>query len=514
MIKRIKVTDDLISSVRRYLNHHNLGNRGVEDGSPRKQEVGMIGEMVTHHYLTGNYPNLTEKKVGFDGGYDLLFEGRKIDVKTIERKSYVRPYFVNNFYILQERHDAEILVFCSYHGMDQVIEICGWLLKSELPTKGIFYAAGTKRNRTDGSSFLFRQDNYEVEVKDLECIEQLKNSKSGIHPKDGHTWGRKECAILSKPFLAKCGNRSELPKSHPESGCPEHWFSETWLNEHALTGITFDFFVDWSSTPFSLSPEIWIKRIVSPAVNYEDVIENIEEILIKEFGVQQLKTLNNFGVKNNLKIQFILFKDAMDWTDNAQDILVAELVSTGDAFTFNPTIITLENLKTSIQKHSGGPVKIGSKGLFYSTSNLECHLSRTDSLYPGDVDLIILDKEGDPVCILEFKKHTLDTSISDQKLSNYYPKPDGRKYNRLAILKEYLSKKNGDIPIFIVYYPTKASFREGRLELLKGEAGNLFTRAASNFPLPGSILREEINPVIGKLLKGILYHHAQIAGGN
>jgi hypothetical protein len=59
--------------------------------------------------------------------------------------------------------------------MDNIIEICGWLPKSELQTRGIFYAAGTKRIRTDGSSFTFRQDNYEVEVKDLDDIDSLKN---------------------------------------------------------------------------------------------------------------------------------------------------------------------------------------------------------------------------------------------------------------------------------------------------------------------------------------------------
>lgn len=175
MVKKIAVPDALIISIREYLKDHNLGNRGVEDGSPRKQEVGLIGELIVHHYLHNKYLNLSEKLDGFDGGYDILFKDKKIDVKTMERKSYVRPNFVNNFYIMQEGHDAEIIVFCSYHNMDNIIEICGWLPKSELHTRGIFYAAGTKRNRTDGSSFTFRQDNYEVEVKDLDDIDTLKN---------------------------------------------------------------------------------------------------------------------------------------------------------------------------------------------------------------------------------------------------------------------------------------------------------------------------------------------------
>lgn len=174
MIRKVQVPVSLISSIRNYLKNHNLGNRGVEDGSRRKQEIGLIGELTVYHFLYGTYPNINERQDGFDGGYDILFLGKKIDVKTMERKSYVRPYYVNNFYIMQEGHDADIIVFCSYHNSDNLIEICGWLPKNELGTRGIYYAAGTRRNRSDGSSFIFRQNNYEVENKDLDDIETLK----------------------------------------------------------------------------------------------------------------------------------------------------------------------------------------------------------------------------------------------------------------------------------------------------------------------------------------------------
>lgn len=90
--------------------------------------------------------------------------------------------------------------------------------------------------------------------------------------------------------------------------------------------------------------------------------------------------------------------------------------------------------------------------------------------------MIILDSENKPQGILEFKKHSLTTSISEQCLSNHYPKPDGRKYNRLSILKDYLSSADNQIPILVVYYPTNPSFTEGRLELLQGKTGYLSTK--------------------------------------
>jgi len=177
MIRRIPVLPALISAIAEYLKDHNLGNRGVEDGGRRKQLVGLIGELTVHHYLFGVYPDLAKRNDGFDGGYDMVYNGEKIDVKTMERKTYVRPDYVNNFYWMQESYDAGIIVFCSYHNVANVVEICGWLPKSELSQRGCYYAAGTTRIRRDGTSFIFRQNNYEIENRRLDDIELLKNRK-------------------------------------------------------------------------------------------------------------------------------------------------------------------------------------------------------------------------------------------------------------------------------------------------------------------------------------------------
>jgi hypothetical protein len=91
----------------------------------------------------------------------------------MERMSFVRPSFVNNFYILQEDHASDIIVFCSYHATANVLEVCGWMFKKDLARLGIFYKRGTERIRTDGSRFVFRQDNYEIQNKDLQHIRSL-----------------------------------------------------------------------------------------------------------------------------------------------------------------------------------------------------------------------------------------------------------------------------------------------------------------------------------------------------
>jgi len=172
--ERISVQAATLTKIENYLDSHNLGNRGVEDGNKRKQLVGLLGEILTIEKLTGMPVLLENRQDGFDGGFDLVYKGQRIDVKTMERKSYVRGEFVNNFYIMQEAYNAEIIVFCSFHAPASILEICGWIYKKDLPTLGIFYKSGTKRLRADGTSFVFRQDNYEVMNKDLRPIRELQ----------------------------------------------------------------------------------------------------------------------------------------------------------------------------------------------------------------------------------------------------------------------------------------------------------------------------------------------------
>lgn len=171
--EKVSVLPALLASIEKYLTTHNLGNRGVEDGDKRKQLVGLLGEILVIKKLTGTPVNLEQRQDGFDGGFDFVYKEHRVDVKTMERKSFVRGDFVNNFYIMQEAYEAEIIVFCSFHAIENILEICGWIFKKDLQTLGKFYKAGTQRVRADGSSFVFRQDNYEVENKDLRHIKEL-----------------------------------------------------------------------------------------------------------------------------------------------------------------------------------------------------------------------------------------------------------------------------------------------------------------------------------------------------
>jgi hypothetical protein len=203
--------------------------------------------------------------------------------------------------------------------------------------------------------------------------------------------------------------------------------------------------------------------------------------LVQHEGRGALETLGEFGASNNLSVQFILFDDTEEWASGDPSLVVAEVGAQGRVS--KSQVVSLSQVREVIRVLSGGPVEIGSKGLIYGTSRLECYLSRTDSLWPGDADAVVLDQNCDPLTILEFKKHTRygNGEVEDQRLSNYYPSPDGRKYDRLSILRSEMEKSP---PIVVVYYPTQAEESQVKLELVTGEFGSLQAAGSRMVPLP------------------------------
>jgi len=315
--------------------------------------------------------------------------------------------------------------------------------------------------------------------------------------------------MFANPILARCDDRAVAPKVHPTSGSVENWFSDEILRRHQLFGLTFDFFANWSLSPPAITPVIWIKKVLSSNHDYAYVIANLDFIMISELGESYLDLIRSFGSNHNLTIQFILFKDNLDWSLDSSELLIIQLNNRKLSDTiFKVEKVVIVDLKAQIRQYSGMPINIGKKGLTFGTSNLECYLSCTNCVYPGDVDLILLNSKKQPIAIVEFKKHTLSSSIPEQKLANYYPKPDARKYNRLSILKDYLSGKYPKIPMLNLYYPTPQNFNEGRLELLKGETGKLSTQVGSNFLLPKKNSAEDYDKVINKILKAVSYHQS------
>lgn len=294
--------------------------------------------------------------------------------------------------------------------------------------------------------------------------------------------------MLNKPVLAKSSNRSIKPKRHP-LGSPEDWLSEDLLKQKRVCGISFDFFVNWQER--TISNEIWIKRIVDSGFS-RATKELINEKIIEVDGSFFLHNIAKFSDIHNLKLIYHLFKENPNWKDN-DTIVKCKIDSLGRISKVK--VESISDLKSNIRELSGGPLRIGSKGLIYSTSTLESYLSHTDAPWPGDLDLLLVDLSGKCLGILEFKKHNLTTPINEQRLSNYYPRPDGRKYDRLALFRDFIDP---NLPLIVIYYPTKPHFQSIKLEKISGPSGNLYSSNEMIIDIPTNNTSKEnlINSIL------------------
>lgn len=285
--------------------------------------------------------------------------------------------------------------------------------------------------------------------------------------------------MLLKPKHAKCNDREELSKRHKVAGDAEEWFSRELLNKYGLSGVNFDFFVNWTFE--NVSNEFWVKRNVS-----EDEISSIKVEVIQDliYSCDSQEFVKDLASLANGSLKYKLFRESVDWENQKDDqfpILSVDIDVTGRV-----SAVRRENLNVlmeQIKDLSGGPVRVGKKGLTYSYTNLECYLSKTDAAWPGDADLILLDREKKPVAILEFKKHTISKEIERHKFEEYYKEnwSDKRKYNRLAILRDALGE---EIPFLVIYYPTREEIEYILIDEVLGKVGDLYAGREWKLDLP------------------------------
>jgi len=155
------------------LKNHSLGKRHSFNGSKEDQYIGLLGE-----YMTALILELPVEFIeGFDGGYDLLYKGYKIDVKTMGRTVDPKPHYVNNFLGYQEDLDCDILMFTSINKKTSTYTLCGWIFKSEFLEKAKYFPIGAKRKRDDGSELTVQAPLYEITNNQLRTV-QTNNIKS------------------------------------------------------------------------------------------------------------------------------------------------------------------------------------------------------------------------------------------------------------------------------------------------------------------------------------------------
>lgn len=226
--------------------------------------------------------------------------------------------------------------------------------------------------------------------------------------------------------------------------------------------LSFHFFAQWSQDYYTsmnnyvpLSNEFWMtKRLL----NADADITNVASWLENNVNFQnQYLTFKEFSKIYGFHTSLIIlpeystslsYDQIKDWPVYVGKYINQKL----QVFSY-----TIEYLGQKIQTLSNGRVNVGSKGLIYGTSCIECILSNTDKAYPGDVDAVIL-KDQTPIAIIEFKKHNSNKAgpnISQHtasKYSNLDPSTgkygsDRKKYIRIMSLC-----RKFNLPLIMFYY--------------------------------------------------------------
>lgn len=173
----IHPTEEQINTAKYLTEKYNFGNRGRGDGNQRMQEVGILGQIVFADLFKMNRPTGDS---GFDGGFDFVIKGNKIDVKTMSRTVDVKPHYVHNFIGYQLKYDCEYYVFQSYNITTNTMSICGIISKDDFLEKSKFYRKGDKRYRDDGTYFFSRAPLYEIRQKDIIDVYSLDEILANI----------------------------------------------------------------------------------------------------------------------------------------------------------------------------------------------------------------------------------------------------------------------------------------------------------------------------------------------
>ena len=177
---KVKVNQDIIEYCKNQVDKYNFGKRSSANGNKEQQLTGIIGQSVVMNLFgLGN----VNGEDGFDDGVDILYNNKKIDVKTMGRQTDVKQNYTNNFLKLQDHYSTEIYIFCSYHKTKEELTICGWIDKTDFINKRRYYPKGTERKRFDGTTFETFADLYEIDNKDLNQVNNIDELKQQLKTK-------------------------------------------------------------------------------------------------------------------------------------------------------------------------------------------------------------------------------------------------------------------------------------------------------------------------------------------
>jgi len=162
---KFKIDQNIKQQAKQLVSKYNFGKRSQANGTKEQQFVGIIGEIMIRDLFNAGQ---IDGSSGFDGGFDIKYNNKHIDVKTMGRTTDPKPEFVNNFIGLQLNHRADYFIFNSLNKKTNELTVCGWITKNDLLKLSKYYPKGSKRKRFDGTEFKTFADLYEIENRYLQ----------------------------------------------------------------------------------------------------------------------------------------------------------------------------------------------------------------------------------------------------------------------------------------------------------------------------------------------------------
>jgi len=162
-MQKIKIPESLKKQTWDFVSSNNMGNRFDFNGSKEQQYAGLIGENIIRKAFGYEYSFET----GYDGGYDILHNNARIDVKTMTRTVNPKGHYVNNFVGYQKELPCDIYIFCSLNKRTGFLWVCGFTTKERLLKEANFFEKGTIRKRDDGTTLTTEAPLYEIKNNQL-----------------------------------------------------------------------------------------------------------------------------------------------------------------------------------------------------------------------------------------------------------------------------------------------------------------------------------------------------------
>lgn len=162
-----KVDKSIIQRATTLVENFDFGKRSKANGTKEQQRIGMIGEIMIRDLFKADE---IDGSNGFDGGYDISYGHKYIDVKTMGRNTDPKPDFVNNFIDLQLNHKADHFIFNSFNQKNNILTICGWISKNNFIKLANYFPKGSIRKRSDKTEFKTFSGLYELQNKFLKQV--------------------------------------------------------------------------------------------------------------------------------------------------------------------------------------------------------------------------------------------------------------------------------------------------------------------------------------------------------